>query len=142
MELIQGIAAGLTAGVVMGALSEIGFRLKVFRSTLLEIDGSFLLGRLGFRDVRVLTYVVGGGVHLLTSGVFGAVYGVGSYFLGIDPSSAAAVSVYVGVLWIAMLVSALPMAGAGFMGRNLGRTTWLEQLALHIVYGGVFWLVW
>jgi len=140
--LIHGIAAGLVAGVVMGALSELGFRFKIFRSTLLEIDGSFLLGRLGVSEVKVLTYVVGGAIHLLTSIVFGAVYAVGSYFLGVSPSSALAVSVYVGILWVAMMVCALPMAGAGFMGRNLGRTTWLEQLALHIVFGLVFWFMW
>lgn len=142
MELIQGIAAGLAAGVVMGALSELGFRLNIFRSTLLEIDGSFILGRLGFRDVTVMTYIAGGAIHLLTSAIFGAVYAGGSYFLGINPSSGLAMSVYVGLLWVAMLVFALPLAGAGFMGRKLGQTTWLEQLALHIVFGVVFWCTW
>ena len=142
MELSQGIAAGLVAGVVMGAFSELGFRCHVFRSSLLTIDGSFLLERLKVRDAPVLMYVTGAVLHLLTSAIFGLVYAIGSYFLGVDPSSVLTVSIYVVLLWVAMLFCALPMAGAGFMGRKLNRNTWVEQLALHIVFGASFWSMW
>jgi hypothetical protein len=40
--------------------------------------------------------------------------------------------------WLAMLVTALPMAGQGFMGKKIHRYVWFEQLILHIVFGFSF----
>ncbi len=38
-----------------------------------------------------------------------------------------------------MLFMALPVAGQGLLGKNLGALTWLEQIALHIVFGIGLW---
>jgi hypothetical protein len=46
---------------------------------------------------------------------------------------------YVFILWLSMLFMALPVAGQGLLGKNLGALTWLEQIALHIVFGIGLW---
>jgi len=38
-----------------------------------------------------------------------------------------------------MLGIALPIAGQGFLGRKIGPASWLEQAALHAIFGLVFW---
>jgi hypothetical protein len=132
-----GIFAGLVAGFVMGLCSEIGYRLKIFKSSLAYIDGSFVARVTGNRLNRGQIYVIGSVLHLVTSSVFGGVFGGAMFLLGIRPSLLL-LGFYVFLLWVAMLFSALPMAGQGLMGRKLGRFSWLEQLLLHIIYGVVF----
>jgi hypothetical protein len=50
-----------------------------------------------------------------------------------------AVVVYVFILWIAMLLVALPIAGQGIMGKKISKTVWAEQLILHVIFGLGFW---
>ena len=132
-----GVFAGFVAGFVMGLCSEIGYRLNIFRSSLAYIDGSFLATVTKGQLSRGQIYVIGSVMHLATSGVFGGVFSTATAVLGIRPSLLL-LGFYVFLLWLAMLFSALPMAGQGLMGRKLGRFTWLEQLVLHIIYGVVF----
>jgi len=132
-----GFLAGLVAGFAMGLCSEIGYRLNIFRSSLAFIDGSFLATVTREHLNRGQIYVIGSIMHLATSGIFGGVFGITTAVLGIRPSPLL-LGFYVSLLWLAMLFSALPMAGQGLMGRKLGPLTWLEQLVLHVIFGVVF----
>lgn len=139
MWIVEGIAAGALAGAIMGAASEIGYRLRAFKSSLVIIDGSFALRQLG-RDPRgASTYVLGIAIHLATSSVFGIAYAVIARLADFDPRMTAALVPYIAFLWLAMLFTALPAAGQGILGRRIGRFAWAEQLLLHVVYGIAFW---
>ena len=133
----MGVIAGLIAGFAMGLCSEIGFRLNLFRSSLAWIDGSFVARITGRAMSRAQTYIVGAIMHLVTSGVFGGVFGTAMALLGLRPGLLI-LCFYVFLLWLAMLFSALPIAGQGLAGRKLGPHTWLEQVVLHIIFGVVF----
>jgi hypothetical protein len=58
--------------------------------------------------------------------------------LGFDLQWSLAVTVYVFILWLAMLAVALPIAGQGFMGKKIRSSVWLEQLVLHVIFGFSF----
>lgn len=135
----NGIMAGLIAGLFMGVLSDLGYRLKVFRSSLVVVDGSFLFRFLKKSGSPTTLYLVGFPIHLVTSALFGAIYTAGTVFFGLSVLSAGLVSVYFFILWLSMLFIALPVAGQGFMGMNVSRFTWLEQLFLHIVFGAGYY---
>jgi hypothetical protein len=140
--LLVGFLSGAVSGIVMGLLSDNLFRLKIFRSSLLVVDGSFFFRSLKLRVSPQLIYGVGLFVHLITSGVFGAVYIVLAILLGLQTAtvtSLTAISAYVTVLWLSMLFVALPIAGVGFMGRKSGPFTWFEQLILHIIFLFVYY---
>ena len=138
---VTGVVAGLIGGLAMGLCSEIGYRLHLFRSSLVWIDGSFLARITGGALSRTQTCLAGAVMHLVTSAVFGGVFGAAVTLLGLRPSLPI-VCLYVFLLWLAMLFSALPMAGQGLAGRALGPHTWLEQLVLHVIFGIVFaWVV-
>ncbi len=95
-----------------------------------RIEGRIIIAS----GTRYLTgYAVGIILHLVTSIIFGIVYVVIARIAGFDPLWAVAIAVYVFVLWLAMLVVALPVAGQGFMGNRIRSSVWLEQLALHAV---------
>jgi len=142
MSIVWGFVAGVASGFFMALLSDIAYRLHFFGSSLIVVDGSFAVRMMG-KDIRgqpgSLVYPLGIVIHLLTSGVFGAVYAVLTNLFHLDPGNVVFFSIYVFLLWLAMLFSALPIAGLGFLGRRAGRFTWLEQLLLHIVFGVVFW---
>jgi hypothetical protein len=125
----------------MGLVSEACYRLKVFGSSLLLVDGSFFARSLGLRPSKVVAYGAGALIHLVTSGFFGAVYLLFTAMLGLNPLQLAPVIMYFTVLWLAMLLVALPVAGQGFLGRSAGAYTWLEQLALHIVFGACYFVI-
>ena len=66
-------------------------------------------------------YAAGLLVHLITSGVFGAIYVVAASLSGLNATaigSLRAISLYVALLWLSMLFVALPVAGEGWLGRN------------------------
>jgi hypothetical protein len=67
-----GFLAGATSGVVMGLVSHICFRLRIFKSSLIIIDGSFFFRTLQLQDGPSLIFGTGLLIHLVTSGVFGA----------------------------------------------------------------------
>jgi hypothetical protein len=135
MNLLLGALAGMLAGLLMGLISEVCYRLAVFKSSLLLVDGSFFARSLGMKKSTVLAYGTGIPIHVLTSGVFGMVYVLVAAQFKVNIFSAATVALYFFILWIAMLFTALPIAGQGVMGKKAGRWTWLEQLILHIIYG-------
>ncbi len=135
--LVNGFIAGLIAGFVMGLCSEIGFRLGLFRASLARIDGTFAGNIMGHRLGFAQLYVIGAVMHLITSAVFGAIFGLLVFVLGVR-ADLPLLACYVFLLWLSMLCTALPIAGQGFMGKRLGPYTWLEQLVLHIIYGIVF----
>ncbi len=138
--VIQGTLAGITAGIMMGLVSEICYRLSLFRSSLFIVDGSFIIRLLPAGNSNALLYIAGIPVHLITSGVFGGVYPVLCGLLGLEPFSAFNVALYFFVLWLSMLFVALPIAGQGLSGKKLGKLTWVEQLILHIVFGVAYFV--
>ena len=139
MWVVDGIIAGLLAGIIMGIISQTGYWLGVVRSHLIVVDGAFALRKIGSGDGKAATYAAGTLIHLFTSMVFGAVYIAIARIADFDARWAAAVAVYVFVLWLAMLAVALPVAGQGFMGRKIRNAVWLEQLVLHVIFGASFW---
>jgi hypothetical protein len=78
-------------------------------------------------------------IHLVTSAVFGIFYVILAILFGFDTRLILAIVVYVFVLWIAMLLFALPVAGQGIMGKKISGVVWTEQLVLHIIFGLGFW---
>ncbi|OGO03136.1 MAG: hypothetical protein A2Y59_02515 [Chloroflexi bacterium RBG_13_52_14] len=139
MWLAEGVAAGIIAGVFMVVVSEIGYRLGVFKSSLIIIDGSFAIRRPKMGDNQTSVYVFGTFVHFVTSAVFGLVYSLFPRFIKFDAREIYALAPYVFFLWVAMLFVALPIAGQGILGSKSGRFAWLEQLVIHSVFGVGFW---
>jgi len=140
--LTIGFVSGAAAGVVMGLLSDLFFRLRIFRSSLVVIDGSFLFRTLKLRVGTQLIYGAGLFIHLMTSGVFGAIYVLAGSLLGLNAmtiGSFTAVSLYVALLWLSMLFIALPVAGEGLFGSRSGSFTWLEQLILHAIFSLLYY---
>ena len=133
-SLLLGSMAGIIAAIVMGTLSELGYRLGIFKSSLFLIDGSFLLRFIGKVTVKG-QYMAGIPIHLFTGAVFGAIYGTGTGLFGLNPFLPWLVTLYFLLLWLSMLFIALPIAGQGIMGKKASPHTWLEQLFLHIVFG-------
>jgi hypothetical protein len=142
MSIAWGFVAGVASGFFMALLSDIAYRLHFFGSSLISVDGSFAV-RMMSKGARgqpdSLVYFIGIVIHLITSGIFGAIYAVLTNLFHLDPGNIVLFGMYVILLWLAMLFSALPIAGLGFLGSRAGRFTWLEQLLLHIVFGVVFW---
>ena len=134
MSVAPGIKAGVAAAVLMGIVSEVGYRIGLFKSSLFLVDGSFFL-RLTGKGEGKGQYLAGIPIHLFTGAVFGAIYMVGTGLFGLNPLSPALVSLYFFLLWLSMLLIALPVAGQGIMGRKASPRTWFEQLLLHIVFG-------
>lgn len=136
--IIAGLLAGAAAGIIMGVLSHALFKFKIFRSSLLIVDGSFLFRTLGRQAEHGIEATAGLVIHLVTSAVFGALYFVITGFLGIAPQDAAwsfvLVGSYVFILWLSMLFIALPISGQRILGRRSGPYAWLEQLFLHAVF--------
>ena len=141
MWLVEGIVAGLVGGFAMGLVSEIGNRLGFLKSNLYVIDGSFALRMIGKGSGTAMTYALGIPVHLGTSAIFGLIYAALSKPIGFDMLSAGAISLYVAILWVTMLVMALPAAGQGMLGKKIGQMVWLEQVGLHAIYGVILWLI-
>jgi hypothetical protein len=139
MWIVDGIIAGLLAGIFMGVFSQLGYWLGIFRSHLIAIDGAFALRMMKQESGIVATYAAGTIIHLVTSIVFGIIYVAIAKVADFDVRQVVAIIVYVFVLWLAMLVVALPVAGQGFIGNKIRGNVWLEQLVLHIVFGFGFW---
>ena len=138
--VIAGFLAGAASGVIMGVISHALFKLRVFKSSLIVIDGSFFFRTIGKETGPGLVAAVGLIIHLVTSAVFGAVYFIAALILGFDPPQAAnsfsLISLYIFVLYISMLFIALPISGEGLLGRRSGKNSWLEQFVLHVFFFG------
>lgn len=133
------VAAAVMAGVFMGLVSELGYRLRLVRSDLALIDGEFAGKVVNLQDKLVIKYLVGAGIHLFTSAIFGVVYyGIIEIF-DLHASSVNVIAPYVFFLYLAMLFIALPTAGQGVLGRKTGRLACAEQLAFHAVFGITMW---
>jgi hypothetical protein len=139
VSLFGGAVSGLAAGILMGLLSHAGFKAGIFKSSILIIDGMFAQQRAVLKYNKQQAVLFGVPVHLFTSASFGLAYAVLVSILKIKPINGWLIALYVLMLWVSMLFVALPIAGQGLLGRRLGPVTWLEQLALHIVYGIGLW---
>ena len=139
MFVIDGLLAGIIAGAIMIVINEIGYRLKILKGNLVLVDGSFALKRLGRTTGQITVYIAGTVVHLVTSAIFGIIYVLIAYLMGFQSRLLFAVAIYVFLLWLAMLFMALPAAGQGILGKKIGRFVWIEQIAIHIVFGFAFW---
>lgn len=140
--LTIGFISGALSGIIMGLLSHVLFRLNVFKSSLFVIDGSFFLRSLRLQGTPFLVCAAGLVIHLITSGVFGAIYMLAGNLLQLDATtlrSLIVISVYISLLWLSMLFIALPVAGEGFLGKKSGHFAWLEQLVLHVVFAFVYY---
>jgi hypothetical protein len=133
--LYGGLVSGVAAGIVMGLVSHAAFRTGIFKSSLIIIDGAFVLKKLGMKHSEMRSVMLGIPVHLFTSLSFGLSYGLLAYLLHTYPTDIWILTFYVLLLWLSMLFVALPVAGHGVLGRRLGSTTWFEQLILHIIFG-------
>ncbi|MBA4417953.1 MAG: hypothetical protein C0392_08595 [Syntrophus sp. (in: bacteria)] len=135
--VLTGFVSGVVSGIVMGLISHMLFRLKIFKSSLIVIDGSFLFRTLKRHGSPLLIAGAGLCIHLVTSGIFGALYFVATVLLGFNTVAVRSfplIGLYVALLWLSMLFIALPVAGEGFLGRKSGPFSWLEQLILHGVF--------
>jgi hypothetical protein len=142
LHALAGFVSGAISGAIMGLVSHLFFRLGVFKSSLIIVDGSFFVRTLSLRDNPFLVAALGLSIHLVTSGVFGAFYVVAASFAGLDAvtiKSFLSIGLYVTLLWISMLFVALPIAGEGVLGRRSGPLSWLEQLFLHMVFSGFYY---
>jgi len=139
MSIGEVIAATLIAGVFMALANEAGYRIGIIRGNLLQVDGEFALNRMGVKSTRGLVYIAGISVHLFTSAAFGAVLYIVAEVIDVKADSVGLIAPYVFILWLAMLFSALPVAGQGLLGRRLAGTVWVEQLFLHLIFGIVLW---
>jgi uncharacterized membrane protein YagU involved in acid resistance len=139
MWIINGILAGLIAGIIMGCISQIGYWLGILKSHLIVVDGEFALRKIKQNTNTLAVYSLGVILHLIMSIVFGVIYAFIANLIGIDLKTVWAITLYVLILWLAMLFTALPIAGQGFMGSKISRYAWLEQLVLHIIFGFSFW---
>ena len=141
MDILISLLAGAVAGIAMGIISDGGYRLRLFRSSQVLVDADW-----GLRTVPAPTgagarYALGWGMHIATSAAFGAAYGIITWAFDWDLQSPWLVTLYAALLWVSMLLAALPVAGQGFLGRRTGRWAWLEQAVLHVVFGLVFWSI-
>ncbi len=132
--LFTGFLAGALAGAFMGIVSHICFKHGLFKSSLILVDGSFFFRVLNMKASTPGIFWVGFTIHLVTSGVFGAIYSLATNFLGLNPLSLPLLSLYIFFLWLSMLFIALPMAGEGLLGRKSGPLAWVEQLVLHLIF--------
>ena len=135
--ILTGFISGALSGIVMGVISHILFQFKIFKSSLIIIDGSFLFRTLKYKGSPLLINGVGLCIHLVTSGIFGALYFVAAAILGLNEAEVISFSLmgfYVALLWLSMLFIALPAAGEGFLGIKSGPLSWLEQFILHVVF--------
>jgi len=139
MSIGEVIAATLIAGVFMALANEAGYRIGIIRGNLLQVDGEFALKKIGVESTRGLIYIAGISVHLFTSAAFGVVLYVIAEVIDVEADSVELIAPYVFVLWLAMLFSALPVAGQGLLGRRLAGTVWVEQFFLHLIFGIVLW---
>lgn len=135
------VVASVIAGVCMAIATEAGYRIGIIRGNLLQVDGEFALKQIGRESTPDLVYAMGITVHLITSAAFGLVLYAIAEVIDLDADSVKLIAPYVFVLWLAMLFSALPVAGQGFLGKRLAGTVWFEQLFLHFVFGLILWLV-
>lgn len=135
---IAGFLSGAAAGIIMGIISHALHKFRIFKSSLIVIDGSFFFRTLGKQAGPGMVAATGLVIHLVTSGVFGAVYFIAASILGIGAEQAAScislTGLYIGILWLSMLFIALPIAGEGLLGRRSGRLSWFEQLLLHVIF--------
>jgi len=135
MWLVEGLVAGLIAGIFMGIATEIGYRLGVIKANLVIVDGSFALRLMNRPESNLAMYALGIVIHLVTSAVFGIIYVILAELFGFETRLVLAITIYVFILWIAMLFVALPVAGQGIMGKKISPVVWIEQLVLHVVFG-------
>lgn len=73
MWIMEGLIAGLVAGVIMGVFSQIGYWIKMVRSHLIVIDGTFARKMMKVGGGTSASYAFGTVIHLVTSAVFGIV---------------------------------------------------------------------
>jgi hypothetical protein len=138
-NLLIGFIAGAASGVVMGVASHLCFSLRIFKSSLIVIDGSFFFRTLKLKSSPTLIYATGLIIHLITSGVFGSLYILAANVAGFNPLSLPLIILYVAILLLSMLFIALPISGEGILGRKSGPHAWLEQLALHILFCALYY---
>jgi hypothetical protein len=140
--LAIGFVSGAVSGVVMGLFSHFLFLLKIFKSNLIIVDGSFFFRTTKLKSSGQSIFVAGLLIHLVTSGVFGAIYILATSFLGLNAKTVGSfllISLYIALLYLSMLFIALPVAGEGFLGRKSGPYAWFEQLILHVVFALLYY---
>lgn len=131
--------AALISGIFMYVTAELGYRLGLSKSNLALIDGEFAIRSIRMQSRKLLSYLFGIPIHLVTSAIFGVIYFGIIKVLEVDAPSAQVIAPYVFCLYLAMLFVALPIAGQGILGLRIRRSAWAEQLIFHVVFGIGFW---
>jgi hypothetical protein len=139
MVVVEGILVGLLAGAFMGGASEILYRLGIFKASQFEVDGKFVTDKLEGEASEAKRYAFGIPLHLFTSVIFGVVYTGFTDVLDWDRESPGLIAAYLFLLWLSMILVALPVAGQGFMGKKIGRYAWAEQFVTHFLYALALW---
>jgi len=139
MSVFEVVSAAVIAGICMALATEAGYRIGIIRGNLIRVDGEFALKRIGGELSPGLVYLVGTVVHLVTSAAFGLVLWIIAEVIDVAPDSVGLVAAYVFLLWLAMLLTALPVAGQGILGRRLADSVWIEQFFLHVLFFFVLW---
>lgn len=133
------VGAAVIAGIFMYLTAELGYRLGLSKSNLALIDGEFAIKSIRMQSSKLLSYVLGIPIHLVTSALFGVVYFGIIKGLESNAPSAQVIAPYVFCLYLAMLFIALPVAGQGMLGLKIRRLAWAEQLIFHVIFGIGFW---
>jgi hypothetical protein len=140
---LTGLVAGALSGAIMGFFSHVLFRLGLFHSSQMVIDGSFFFKTLKRKGTPSMVFGFGLFIHLVTSALFGGLYLLGTFLIRLDPTvvrSFTLIGIYTGFLWLSMLFMALPIAGQGIFGRKSSPFSWLEQLILHGIFAVTYYL--
>ena len=129
---VHALYAGGVAGVGMALLMRVGESLKVVQFNLPRADGTFFFGE---RFSPAVTYLLGLGIHMVTSIGFAVLYLLIRPLAPVSLGPLAAGLLWGGVLWLIFGVTASPVMKHGWFGSMVGRWVWLELLATHLAFG-------
>ncbi|QCB45389.1 DUF6789 family protein [Hydrogenophaga sp. PAMC20947] len=129
-NIYKGLLAGLAATLVLSALMV----MKTVMGVMPELDlPKMIAAMMGSPDAPML----GWAIHFMI-GIVG--YGLGMAFLSdrLPGGSRTVHGVIIGIVgWLLMMVTVMPMAGAGLFGMNMGLMAPMMTLVLHLVFGAV-----
>ena len=129
-QFVKGMAAGLIATVVLSVLMIVKAMMGVMPT--LDIP-NLIAGMMGMSG----NTLVGWFIHFMIGIVL---YGVAIAVLDsrLPGNSSVAHGITIGVIgWLVMMVTLMPMAGAGLFGMSFGPMAPAMTLVLHLIFGAV-----
>lgn len=129
-NISKGLAAGLVATIVLSALMV----TKAAVGVMPELDlPRMIAGMMGRADMLAVGWIV----HFMIGIV---IYGLAIALLGARLPGAGHVGhgvLIAAIGWLVMMVTLMPMAGAGLFGMQLGFMAPMMTLVLHLIFGAV-----